>query len=294
MFLKEVSSAHQKRLLSKTLKIVMFPNFWSVLYIETVQTNMMFCCVVSPRCVHNGKEFAEGEVYRMDPCWLCQCRGGVSFCSKAECTEIDCLNFYVPEGECCPICIGTYEQIQHPLNGETWRLDECSSCTCRQGRVLCDSESCPPLLCHTPVRNVLEPPRAVNSSHQEFCVSSAGEILRSGDSWKPNACSSCVCRDGKIRCFSQQCPLADCRVPVLRKGQCCPFCLGIPALEYCSCGIGGSMALKPGEHSCDIGSLTCFLFSMFQCEEEQANLFTGKKPAIVVLRVSSLEACFSP
>lgn len=63
---------------------------------------------VSPRCVHNGKEFSEGEVYRMDPCWLCQCRGGISFCSKAECAELDCENFYIPEGECCPVCIGTH------------------------------------------------------------------------------------------------------------------------------------------------------------------------------------------
>lgn len=63
---------------------------------------------VSPKCVHNGKEFSEGEVYRMDPCWLCQCRGGISFCSKAECAELDCENFYIPEGECCPVCIGTH------------------------------------------------------------------------------------------------------------------------------------------------------------------------------------------
>ncbi len=76
---------------------------------------MLFCCVVSPRCVHNGKGFVEGEVYRMDPCWLCQCRGGVSFCSKAECAELDCENFYVPEGECCPVCIGT-EHLQHSSN----------------------------------------------------------------------------------------------------------------------------------------------------------------------------------
>ncbi len=75
----------------------------------------------------------------------------------------------------------------------------------------------------------LEPPRP--GLHQEFCVSSAGGILRSGDSWKPNACSSCVCRDGSVRCFSQQCPVADCRVPVLRKGQCCPQCM----LGTCVC-----------------------------------------------------------
>lgn len=44
----------------------------------------------------------------MDPCWLCQCRGGISFCSKAECAELDCENFYIPEGECCPVCIGMH------------------------------------------------------------------------------------------------------------------------------------------------------------------------------------------
>lgn len=68
----------------------------------------LFFSPVSPKCIHNGKEFSEGEVYRMDPCWLCQCRGGISFCSKAECAELDCENFYIPEGECCPVCIGTH------------------------------------------------------------------------------------------------------------------------------------------------------------------------------------------
>lgn len=62
---------------------------------------------VSPKCVHNGTEFAEGEVYRMDSCWLCQCRGGISFCSKAECAKLECDNIYIPEGECCPVCTGT-------------------------------------------------------------------------------------------------------------------------------------------------------------------------------------------
>lgn len=65
---------------------------------------------VTPKCVHDGKEFLEGDVYRMDPCWLCQCRGGISFCSKAECAELDCENFYIPEGECCPVCLGKLPQ----------------------------------------------------------------------------------------------------------------------------------------------------------------------------------------
>ncbi|XP_077096594.1 cysteine-rich motor neuron 1 protein isoform X6 [Siphateles boraxobius] len=414
---------------------------------------------VSPRCVRDGQEFAEGEVYRMDSCWRCQCRGGVSFCSRAECAEPDCQNFYVPEGECCPVCLEpSYETVSpllcpplencslsgndcpfgfqqdpsgcllcqcvsnetcpdvslycsldcptgydkdiygcevcecsvsapkcrpmicnktcpygyvrnkhgcemcrcvrcppftcdkncvdgykksrkgcsvcvckdthrsvsstvssvtissgfclaaggrrveegdvwhdgcrdcfchagremcvliscpvpscaHPVlrpeqccpgcedesgsgqpegmdmvvcrapggelyvEGETWSLDECTRCTCRQGRVLCDAEVCPPLLCHAAVKSkdtccsvcpedALEP---VDSSGQE-CVSSAGEIRLSGDSWRIDACRSCTCRDGAVQCFSQTCPTLPCRVPVLRKGQCCPQCLEI-------------------------------------------------------------------
>ncbi len=76
-----------------------------------------------------------------------------------------------------------------------------------------------------------DPEPARPGVHEESCVSSAGGVLRSGDSWKHNACSSCVCRDGIVRCFSQQCPLAACRVPVLRKGQCCPQCM----LGTCVC-----------------------------------------------------------
>ena len=39
------------------------------------------------------------------------------------------------------------------VEGETWDLDECTRCTCQRGRVLCDSEVCPPALCHAPIRN---------------------------------------------------------------------------------------------------------------------------------------------
>lgn len=70
----------------------------------------------------------------------------------------------------------------------------------------------------------------VNSSQQEYCITNDGDVLLVGDSWKANACTSCTCNNGTIQCFSQSCPAASCRVPVLRKGQCCPHCLG-----ECSC-----------------------------------------------------------
>ncbi|CAB1434145.1 unnamed protein product [Pleuronectes platessa] len=453
------------------------------------------CQKVSPNCIHNGKDFSEGEVYRMDPCWLCQCRGGISFCSKAECAELDCENFYIPEGECCPVCLdvellsldstkascwsnnklraheeqwkeddctfcqcvdgdphctamackqscqnpvkipgeccpfceepsyetvspllcpplencslsgndcpygfqqdrngcllcqclsndscpelGRYCSLQCPMGyerddfgcevcecsiplpkcrpltctktcpygyvtnkhgcemcrcvkcppftcdqhcsdgyrqnrkgcsvcmckesshvpsttalapmpsycltsnghryeeGDGWH-DGCRDCYCHSGREMCVLISCPVPSCahpvvrleqccptcedesgsgqpegmdmvvcrapggefYTPTRNkdtcchvcpeeTLSPLLPVNNSQQEYCITSDGDVLLAGDSWKANACTSCTCNNATIQCFSQRCPAANCRVPVLRKGQCCPHCLEI-------------------------------------------------------------------
>lgn len=83
--------------------------------------------------------------------------------------------------------------------------------------------SSPPTVLATADEGPLLP---VNSSQQEYCITNDGDVLLAGDSWKANACTSCTCNNGTIQCFSQRCPAANCRVPVLRKGQCCPHCLG--------------------------------------------------------------------
>uniref|UniRef100_A0A4W5N742 VWFC domain-containing protein n=1 Tax=Hucho hucho TaxID=62062 RepID=A0A4W5N742_9TELE len=118
---------------------------------------------VSPKCVHNGKEFSEEEVYRMDPCWLCQCRGGISFCSKAECAELDCENFYIPEGECCPVCIDVELLsmdsteascwVNNKLRGheEQWKEDDCTFCQCVDGDPHCTAMACKQS-CQNPVK----------------------------------------------------------------------------------------------------------------------------------------------
>lgn len=38
------------------------------------------------------------------------------------------------------------------VEGETWNIDSCTQCTCHSGRVLCETEVCPPLLCQNPSR----------------------------------------------------------------------------------------------------------------------------------------------
>ncbi|XP_028677621.1 cysteine-rich motor neuron 1 protein-like isoform X1 [Erpetoichthys calabaricus] len=198
----------------------------------------------------SGHRYKEGESWH-DGCRDCYCHAGHEMCVLITCLVPNCSHPMVREEQCCPSCEDD-SGSGHPetpdlvvcrapggelyVEGETWQLDTCTRCTCRQGRVLCDTEVCPPVLCHSPFKaqtaccyacpdDQLKPLLPINASQQDFCMSSNGEISLAGESWKENPCTSCICNKGTIRCFSQGCPPAFCRVPVLRKGQCCPQCL---------------------------------------------------------------------
>ncbi|KAG9268186.1 cysteine-rich motor neuron 1 protein-like isoform X1 [Astyanax mexicanus] len=199
-----------------------------------------------------GQRFEEGDGWH-DGCRECYCHAGREMCVLISCPVPSCKQPVLRPHQCCPTCedeVGSGQPegmdmvvCRAPggdlyVEGETWNLDECTRCTCRQGRVLCDTEACPPTLCQAPIRSKdtccytcpedssssLLP---VNTSQREYCISSEGDVLLAGESWKPNACTSCICNNGTVQCFSQRCPVANCRVPVLRKGQCCPHCLEV-------------------------------------------------------------------
>ncbi|XP_035388755.1 cysteine-rich motor neuron 1 protein-like isoform X2 [Electrophorus electricus] len=206
----------------------------------------------------SGQRLEEGESWH-DGCRDCYCNAGREMCILISCPVPTCAHPVLRHNQCCPTCevwvsdteesgSGQPEGVDMVVcrapggglyvEGETWNLDACTRCTCRQGRVLCDTEMCPPTLCHVPTRgkdtcchvcpeDVLSPLLPVNTSQRDYCISSDGDVLLAGDSWKPNACTSCVCNNGTIQCFSQRCPVVRCRVPVLRKGQCCPRCLEV-------------------------------------------------------------------
>lgn len=61
---------------------------------------------VKPTCIFNSMEYYDGDMFRMDACRFCRCQGGVSICFSAQCGELHCDRYYVPEGECCPVCEG--------------------------------------------------------------------------------------------------------------------------------------------------------------------------------------------
>uniref|UniRef100_H3DJ98 Cysteine-rich motor neuron 1 protein n=1 Tax=Tetraodon nigroviridis TaxID=99883 RepID=H3DJ98_TETNG len=198
----------------------------------------------------DGRRYEEGDGWH-DGCRDCYCHAGREMCVLISCPVPSCTQPVVRSDQCCPTCEDESGSGQPDgmdmvvcrapggefyVEGETWNLDECTRCTCRKGRVLCDTEVCPPVLCQAPTRTkdtcchvcpdeTQSPLLPVNSSQQEYCITNDGDVLLVGDSWKANACTSCTCNNGTIQCFSQSCPAANCRVPVLRKGQCCPHCL---------------------------------------------------------------------
>ncbi|XP_067336700.1 cysteine-rich motor neuron 1 protein isoform X3 [Channa argus] len=207
----------------------------------TVPAPMPSYCLTS-----SGHQYEEGDSWH-DGCRDCYCHSGREMCVLISCPVPSCSHPVVKPDQCCPTCeddsgSGQPEGMdmvvcrapggEFYVEGETWNLDECTRCTCRNGRVLCDSEVCPPALCQTPIRNKGTcchacPEVPVINSQQEYCITSDGDMLLAGDSWKANACTSCTCNNGTIQCFSQHCPAANCRIPVLRKGQCCPHCLDV-------------------------------------------------------------------
>ena len=51
-----------------------------------------------------------------------------------------------------------------------------------------------------------------------------GRQLRNGQTYMPDSCTECVCRDGHVYCEPTYCPMVRCRNPITPPGECCPRC----------------------------------------------------------------------
>lgn len=126
----------------------------------------------------------------------------------------------------------------------------------------CSISLCPPLSCSQPIydatlccpicpRSSLELTVETNDeTDDDFCLLDNGLIKRTGEVWKEDDCRSCLCpknNAGRIECFSEECPQTlPCANPVLKKGQCCPFCL--PSTAAVAVCIFNYIQYRSGEH----------------------------------------------
>ncbi|XP_072783287.1 cysteine-rich motor neuron 1 protein isoform X2 [Taeniopygia guttata] len=222
----------------------------------------------------------ENEESWHDGCRECYCHKGREMCALITCPVPSCANPTIHPGQCCPSCPDeiivqkpelTSPSICHApggeyfVEGETWNIDSCTQCTCHSGRVLCETEVCPPLLCQNPTRTqdsccpqcpdeTLQASPSSNESMPSYCKNDDGDIFLTAESWKPNVCTSCICMDGVIRCYSESCPPVSCERPVLRKGQCCPYCVEDTVPKKVVCHFSGETYAD--EERWDIDSCT--------------------------------------
>ncbi|XP_033632491.1 cysteine-rich motor neuron 1 protein-like [Asterias rubens] len=207
----------------------------------------------------DGRIHDDSEIWH-DGCRECFCHNGKEMCSLISCPVPECVQPTIKQGECCPTCPGSVAVIpdhtvnhkvcqsvrgEYYIDGETWNADSCTVCVCHDSRVLCSTLTCPPLPCNQPVIGEAGccpvcPENTLNGSvtpddirPPSSCQMVSGVFFESGASWKEDDCTSCTCQDGEITCYSQVCTPVDCRVPVLKKGQCCPACMGPAPVSYC-------------------------------------------------------------
>ncbi|XP_051632913.1 von Willebrand factor C and EGF domain-containing protein isoform X1 [Manacus candei] len=108
--------------------------------------------------------------------------------------------------------------------GARWTEPGCRSCTCQEGRVLCDAVSC-----SIPCSHPLPAPAGGCCPTCTGCLHE-GVARAEGDVFSPSDgnCSVCICLAGNVSCLSPECPAGSCPSP------CHPALLTPPFPAKCS------------------------------------------------------------
>ncbi|ODN05656.1 Cysteine-rich motor neuron 1 protein [Orchesella cincta] len=173
-----------------------------------------------------------------------------AFCQRLEIPQLPIIMHYTKTSVSfslvnVSVCLST-DGVER-IEGETWTLSSCLTCTCHSGQVFCAAPDCPPTPCSSPklVDCCLQCPSSNNDNTDDDDDGSKDHSVTSlktsnknclsddsiktyldGDTWKVGSCQSCRCEDGQIQCFSAgKCPALECARPILAKNQCCPICL---------------------------------------------------------------------
>uniref|UniRef100_T1IP83 BMP-binding endothelial regulator protein n=1 Tax=Strigamia maritima TaxID=126957 RepID=T1IP83_STRMM len=196
-------------------------------------------------CIFNETPLQEGDIVYLDHdrCVTCVCQGGNVVCSKRACPILSCppIKATLKPGACCPECKGSrkiYEITNKCLignkvykSGHKFQLDECTQCECQASTSVCERETCPPILCSESELVKEEGACCHTCRRQEpkgTCIS-AGIEHKDRSIWKLDACTTCSCQLGDVRCYVEQCRPSDECPPGTRlqtpADQCCPRCV---------------------------------------------------------------------
>ncbi|KAI2653376.1 Kielin/chordin-like protein [Labeo rohita] len=183
------------------------------------------CCRDCSRCNFEGQVILDGVSVQpsRDPCKRCVCNSGNIVCDTESCPKLPC-NLVETEGrQCCPRCRSCVQDSVRHLHGSQWKLsnDPCTTCTCTEGQVQCESERCD-IHC----RNPASPPLGSCCSVCDGCSVNGIDIPNRMTLPQGSPCDpTCTCENGNINCVQlQPCPPPSCHNPVQRQGECCARC----------------------------------------------------------------------
>lgn len=100
----------------------------------------------------------DSTTWNLDECTICTCRDGFAWCHVKECPPLTCTHPIRKEGECCLQCSNSQPSVRRPninghncgeyrKDGDSWRENACTSCSCVDGRISCYVHICPELHC---------------------------------------------------------------------------------------------------------------------------------------------------
>ncbi|XP_064440740.1 extracellular matrix organizing protein FRAS1 isoform X1 [Mirounga angustirostris] len=206
---------------------------------EVLQIAANQCC---PECVlrtpgschHEKKIYAHGTEWAASVCSVCSCTRGEVRCSPQPCPPLLCGQHeleFIPEGTCCPVCVGPGKPCSYEgrvfQDGEDWPLSRCAKCVCRNGVAQCFTAQCQPLFCNQDETIVRVPGKCCPQCSSRSC-SASGQVYEHGEQWNENACTTCICDKGEVRCHKQACPPLRCdkgQSRAQRHGECCEECV---------------------------------------------------------------------
>ncbi|KAK0426357.1 hypothetical protein QR680_009666 [Steinernema hermaphroditum] len=110
--------------------------------------------VIGGYCTFRNRRYPVFASFRVDSCTRCKCEEGGIICQRFTCPPLDCdpSRIFFLEHVCCPFC---HQHLPQPCtevlgsrnathkHGTLWRRDECTQCSCSNGTIACEAETCP-------------------------------------------------------------------------------------------------------------------------------------------------------
>uniref|UniRef100_I3KCN7 VWFC domain-containing protein n=1 Tax=Oreochromis niloticus TaxID=8128 RepID=I3KCN7_ORENI len=173
------------------------------------------CCGECDRCSYNGAVLLNGQSIPDpgNPCYECICQ----VVSQRKCPAVSCPHPTL--NSCaCEVCDGCNFYGRDCLSGEQFAhpTDSCQRCSCQNGGVVCEQESCPSITCSNPVTRPGECCPVCDCCLYEDAVYSNGESFRPPS----NQCQSCTCVAGTVECVSDGCQQPPCAQQVSMSEPC--------------------------------------------------------------------------